>query len=131
MIHPFKHGSQRKSMNSISAIVYRKKSRRMSRMYEFALVCFNFSERIISTGYEFQKFIRFHFQKIQLFTDGWFLEAMDQYLELRLSHKKRAPTYVYLFTHKAAASFTEIFKGGRENYWGKYIGILTFFPFKL
>lgn len=43
---------------------------------------------------------------------------MDQYLELRLSHKKRAPTYVYLFTHKAAASFTEIFKGGRENYWG-------------
>lgn len=43
---------------------------------------------------------------------------MDQYLELRLAHKKRAPTYVYLFTHKAAASFTEIFKGGRENYWG-------------
>lgn len=43
---------------------------------------------------------------------------MDQYLELRLSHKKRASTYVYLFTHKAAASFTEIFKGGRENYWG-------------
>lgn len=54
----------------------------------------------------------------QLFTDGWFLEAMDQYLDLRFAHKKRAPTYVYLFTHKASASFTEIFKGGRENYWG-------------
>lgn len=55
----------------------------------------------------------------QLFTDGWFLEAMDQYLELRLSHKNIAPTYAYLFTHKGAASFTEIFKGGRENYWGE------------
>ncbi|XP_055308049.1 juvenile hormone esterase isoform X2 [Sitodiplosis mosellana] len=53
-----------------------------------------------------------------LFTDAWFLEAMDQYLELRLSHKKVAPTYVYLFTHKGSASFTEIFKGGRENYYG-------------
>lgn len=51
---------------------------------------------------------------------------MDQYLELRLEHKKRAPTYVYLFTHKAAASFTEIFKGGRENYWGKLF-IASFF----
>ncbi|XP_031627736.1 venom carboxylesterase-6 [Contarinia nasturtii] len=53
-----------------------------------------------------------------LFTDGWFLEAMDQYLELRLSHENIAPTYVYLFTHKGSASFTEIFKGGQENYWG-------------
>lgn len=56
---------------------------------------------------------------IQLFTDGWFLEAMDQYLELRLSHKNIAATYVYLFTHKGSASFTEIFEGGQENYWGK------------
>lgn len=44
---------------------------------------------------------------------------MDQYLELRFAHKSFAPTYAYLFTHKGAASFTEIFKGGRENYWGK------------
>lgn len=49
---------------------------------------------------------------------------MDQYLELRLSHKNRGPTYVYLFTHKAAASFTEIFEGGRENYWGNWILVL-------
>lgn len=67
---------------------------------------------------------------MQLFTDGWFLEAMDQYLELRLEHKKRAPTYVYLFTHKAAASFTEIFKGGRENYWGKYFIIFFSLEFE-
>lgn len=44
---------------------------------------------------------------------------MHQYLELRFAHKNIAPTYVYLFTHKGSASFTEIFKGGRENYWGK------------
>ena len=55
---------------------------------------------------------------------------MDQYLELRLSHKKRAPTYVYLFTHKAAASFTEIFKGGRENYWGKFLAEVSHLNFE-
>lgn len=32
--------------------------------------------------------------------------------------KKIGPTYVYLFAHKGSASFTEIFKGGRENYYG-------------
>lgn len=56
--------------------------------------------------------------ELQLFTDAWFLEALDQYLELRLSHENIAPTYVYLFTHKGSASFTEVFKGGQENYYG-------------
>lgn len=49
---------------------------------------------------------------------------MDQYLEMRLSHKKIAPTYTYLFSHKGSASFTEIFKGGKENYWGENLKIL-------
>lgn len=54
----------------------------------------------------------------QLFTDGWFLEAMDLYLKQRFEQKSKAPTYVYLFTHKGSASFTEIFHGGRDNYFG-------------
>lgn len=57
--------------------------------------------------------------QLQLFTDAWFLEAMDWYLQLRFANKSPAPTYVYLFTHKGAASFTEIFQGGPENYFGK------------
>lgn len=46
---------------------------------------------------------------------------MDEYLRIRLSNNKNrkiGTTYVYLFAHKASASFTEIFKGGRENYYG-------------
>lgn len=58
--------------------------------------------------------------KFQLFTDGWFLEGMDSYLRKRLAHPKSGPTFVYLFSHKGAASFTEIFGGGRENYYGRY-----------
>lgn len=54
---------------------------------------------------------------------------MDQYLELRLSHKNIAPTYVYLFTHKGSASFTEIFKGGQENYWGKEFTLIIYHIF--
>lgn len=57
--------------------------------------------------------------KFQLFTDGWFLEGLDLYLRKRLTHQKSGPTFVYLFSHKGAASFTEIFGGGRENYYGK------------
>lgn len=58
---------------------------------------------------------------MQLFTDGWFLQGMDLYLQERLSQANAAPTYVYLFTHHGAASFTEIFQGGRENFYGKEI----------
>lgn len=67
-------------------------------------------------------FCLFHFQ---LFTDGWFLAGMDEYLRIRLlggnkRTSKPGPTYVYLFSHKGQASFTEIFKGGRENFYGKW-----------
>lgn len=58
----------------------------------------------------------------QLFTDNWFLSGVDEYLRIRLlksPQKKAGPTYTYLFSHKAEASFTEIFQGGRENYYGK------------
>lgn len=43
---------------------------------------------------------------------------MNDYLKQRLGNEKRAKTFVYLFTHKGAASFTEIFKGGAENHYG-------------
>lgn len=61
----------------------------------------------------------------QLFTDGWFLAGMDEYLRIRLlGENKRTsqpgPTYVYLFSHKGPASFTEIFQGGKENFYGKW-----------
>lgn len=42
---------------------------------------------------------------------------MDFYLQKRLTNKRSGPTYVYLFAHKGAASFTEIFKGG-EHFHG-------------
>lgn len=60
-----------------------------------------------------------HSFQLQLFSDAWFLEAMDSYLQLRLAKKSSAPTYVYLFTHKGSASFSEVFHGGRENFMGR------------
>ncbi|XP_053697726.1 juvenile hormone esterase [Sabethes cyaneus] len=56
-----------------------------------------------------------------LYTDAWFLAGMDEYLHIRLrGDQKRTvgPTFVYLFAQKTAASFTEIFEGGKENYYG-------------
>lgn len=53
-----------------------------------------------------------------LWTDGWFFHAMVDYLKLRFSNEQRNNTYVYLFTHKGASSFSEIFKAGSEEYYG-------------
>ncbi|XP_031616881.1 cholinesterase 2-like, partial [Contarinia nasturtii] len=53
-----------------------------------------------------------------LFGDGWFLDAMDSYLRMRLSHTDAAPTYVYLLTHKASISFSEVFNGDPETFYG-------------
>lgn len=53
-----------------------------------------------------------------LYTDGWFFHAMIDYLKIRFADEKRADTFVYLFTHKGACSFTEIFKGGAEAHYG-------------
>lgn len=62
---------------------------------------------------------------MQLISDGWFLAGIDEYLQLRINNYKInsnsvGPTYVYLFEHKGAASFSELFKGGRDDYYGKY-----------
>jgi carboxylesterase type B len=53
-----------------------------------------------------------------LYTDGWFFSAMIEYLKIRFSNENHAETFVYLFTHKGSCSFTEIFKGGAESYYG-------------
>lgn len=58
---------------------------------------------------------------------------MDEYFRNRLSETNKnevGPTFVYLFNHKASASFTEIFKGGRENYYGNvFISFIFLFFF--
>lgn len=46
------------------------------------------------------------------------MEGLDLYLRQRLTHSKSAPTFVYLYSHKGPASFTEIFGGERETYYG-------------
>ncbi|XP_058454954.1 carboxylic ester hydrolase [Malaya genurostris] len=58
-----------------------------------------------------------------LYTDAWFLAGMDEYLHIRLEGDSRrktpaGPTYVYLFAQRTAASFTEIFEGGQDKYYG-------------
>lgn len=61
------------------------------------------------------------FDSFQAVTDGWFWHGIENYLRIRLEksdQSKVGPTFVYLFNHKAAASFTELFKGGREKYYG-------------
>lgn len=54
----------------------------------------------------------------QLFGDGWFLTAMDLYLRMRLEHDIASPTFVYLLTHRATASFSEVFLGDPEKFQG-------------
>ncbi|XP_001992565.2 venom carboxylesterase-6 [Drosophila grimshawi] len=57
-----------------------------------------------------------HQNLTDLISDGWFVAGVDEYLKLR--SKSLSPTYVYLFDHKGAASFSEIFKGGRNEFYG-------------
>lgn len=37
---------------------------------------------------------------------------------MRLEHSDASPTYVYLLTHKASASFSEVFNGDPETFYG-------------
>lgn len=53
-----------------------------------------------------------------MFGDAWFLSAMDSYLQLRLNDKNVPPTYVYLLTHKGSASYTVLFNGDPDTYYG-------------
>ena len=53
-----------------------------------------------------------------MYTDGFFLSGMVDSLAYRLRDNNRDNTFVYLFTHKGAASFSEVFNGGREKFHG-------------
>ena len=53
-----------------------------------------------------------------LYTDRWFFHPMVDNLKLRFANEQLAETFVYLFTHKGACSFTEVFKGGAEIFYG-------------
>lgn len=43
---------------------------------------------------------------------------MDSYLRLRLAHEEAASTFVYLLTPKASASYSELFKGDPDTFYG-------------
>ncbi|CAO1442227.1 unnamed protein product, partial [Diamesa serratosioi] len=53
-----------------------------------------------------------------MYSDGWFIAGMMDNLEYRLKNNQRDNTYVYLFSHKGTASWTEKVKGGAENDYG-------------
>lgn len=61
-----------------------------------------------------------HQNLTDLVSDGWFVAGVDEYLQMRLDEQnpQLAPTYVYLFDHKGAASFSELFKGQRNEFYG-------------
>lgn len=61
------------------------------------------------------------YTNLQLFSDGWFLTAMDHYLRLRLGNTNAAPTFVYLLTHFGSVSHTDIFHGDPETIYGKFM----------
>ncbi|XP_075154385.1 venom carboxylesterase-6 [Haematobia irritans] len=75
----------------------------------------------LTNGHDYDKYN--HQNITDLISDGWFVAGIDEYIRLRMNNykehdKKVGPTYVYLFQHKGAASFSELFKGGREDFYG-------------
>lgn len=55
---------------------------------------------------------------------------MNDYLRLRLANKDASPTYVYLLTHKGTASYSAIFKGDPDKYYGSNENDLNIFILK-
>ncbi|XP_011200446.2 juvenile hormone esterase [Bactrocera dorsalis] len=70
-------------------------------------------------GHNYDKYN--HQNITDLISDGWFIAGIDEYLRQRVVAEKSVkmpPFYVYLFEHRSPASFSELFKGGREDYYG-------------
>lgn len=44
--------------------------------------------------------------------------AMVENLEYRLKNNLRDNTFVYLFSHKGSASYSEVLGGGKEKFYG-------------
>lgn len=53
----------------------------------------------------------------QLFGDSFFIGILEN-VEYRLRNNLRDQTYFYQFSHKGSASFSEVFVGGAENFYG-------------
>ncbi|KAL7019624.1 hypothetical protein ACKWTF_011182 [Chironomus riparius] len=53
-----------------------------------------------------------------LWSDGWFVNGFIDYLHQRLKSNNQDNTYVYLFSHKGSISFSEVFGGDPEKYYG-------------
>lgn len=49
---------------------------------------------------------------------------MDAYLQVRLADLDVSPTYVYLLTHRGSASFTVLFNGDPDKYYGGHESIM-------
>lgn len=54
----------------------------------------------------------------QMWTDAWMIQGAVDNLKQRLKDKRRSNTYVYLFSHKGSASFTEFVGGDPETFYG-------------
>lgn len=59
-----------------------------------------------------------------MFGDAWFFFGMDAYLQVRLADLDVSPTYVYLLTHRGSASFTVLFNGDPDKYYGGHESIM-------
>ncbi|XP_004535155.2 venom carboxylesterase-6 [Ceratitis capitata] len=65
-----------------------------------------------------------HQNLTDLISDGWFIAGIDEYIRQRIAAKDSLKNtilpslYVYLFEHRSPASFSELFKGGHEDYYG-------------
>lgn len=53
-----------------------------------------------------------------MWSDGWFVNGFIDYLHQRLKSNNQDNTYVYLFSHKGSISFSEVFGGDPEKYYG-------------
>lgn len=63
--------------------------------------------------YEYSK----HENLTNIFGDGLFIGILDN-LEFRLRDNIRDNTFVYLFSHKGAASYSELLGGESEKFYG-------------
>lgn len=67
---------------------------------------------------------------MQVYSDSWFFAGIDEYVKRRIEYQVNdfsTKTYVYMLAQKGAASFTEIFEAGTEEYYGIYLNLILFY----
>lgn len=67
-----------------------------------------------------------------MWSEGWMVNGFIDNLQQRLEGNNRDNTYVYLFSHKGSISFSEIWGGNREKFFGTCHGddLLYLFPIR-